>query len=192
MASVWVAERNDGKPASPHVGIVAPNRLETEAGVQMTALTDILRKARRAVVRQGISDQDADELVQEAFVKVAEYQRLHVVQSHEALLIKAAVNLSIDRQRRSVHMPLADGVELHEIADATPDPARIVEARARLRQVAAGLAALPERTRRILLKRRLENMSYAEIAVSEDMTVAAVEKQVARATLQLLNGMAQS
>ena len=158
----------------------------------MATLAEILNKARRAVMRQGISDQDADELVHEAFLKVDQYQRIHAVRSHEALLVKAAVNLSIDRQRRSRHMPLAHGAEIHEIADATPDPARIVEARARLRQVAAGLALLPERTRRILLKRRLENLSYAEIAAAEEMTAAAVEKLVARATLQLMDWMAQS
>jgi RNA polymerase sigma-70 factor (ECF subfamily) len=51
---------------------------------------------------------------------------------------------------------------------------------------------LAPRTRRILLKRRLDNMSYAEIAAAENMSVAAVEKHVARATLQLVNWMAQS
>ncbi|MBU1384659.1 MAG: RNA polymerase sigma factor [Alphaproteobacteria bacterium] len=158
----------------------------------MATLAEILKKARRAVMRQGISDQDADELVHEAYLKVDQYQQQHAVQSHEALLVRAAVNLSIDRQRRSRHMPLSDGAEIHQIVDAAPDPARIVEARARLRQAAAGLERLPERTRRILLKRRLENMSYAEIAASEDMSVAAVEKLVARATLQLMNWMAQS
>lgn len=158
----------------------------------MATLAEILKKARRAVVRQGISDQDADELVHEAYLKVDQYQRLHTVQSHEALLVRAAVNLSIDRQRRSRHMPLSDGAEIHELVDAAPDPARIVEARARLRQVAEGLALLPERTRRILLKRRLDNMSYGAIAASEEMTVAAVEKLVARATLQLMTWMAQS
>lgn len=152
----------------------------------MATLAEILGKARRAVVRQGIADQDADELVHEAFLKVEAYQRTHVVRSREALLIRAAVNLSIDRQRRSNHLPLADGATLHEIPDAAPDPVRIMEARARLRQVAVGLERLPERTRRVLLKRRLENMSYIDIAASEDMSVAAVEKLVARATLQLM------
>lgn len=158
----------------------------------MATLAEMLRKARRAVVRQGISDYDADELVHEAFLKVEHYQRAHTVRSQEALLVKAAVNLSIDRQRRNAHMAFSDGVALHEIADAGPDPAQIVEARARLRQVAEGLERLPERTRRVLLKRRLENMPYGEIAASEGMTVAAVEKLVARATLQLMDGMAQS
>ena len=47
----------------------------------MATLAEILSKARRAVVRQGISDQDADELVHEAFLKVDQYQRTHAVQS---------------------------------------------------------------------------------------------------------------
>jgi len=160
--------------------------------IKMATLAEILGKARRAVVRQGIPDQDADELVHEAFLKVDAYQRSHEVRSHEALLIRAAVNLSIDRQRRSNHLPLADGAILHEIPDAAPDPVRIMEARARLRQVAAGLERLPDRTRRVLLKRRLENMSYTDIAASEDMSVAAVEKLVARATLQLMAWVTQS
>lgn len=158
----------------------------------MATLADILKKARRAVVRQGIADQDADELVHDAYLKVEAYQREHVVRSQEALLVRAAVNLSIDRQRRAGRLPLAEGTVLYELPDEAPDPARIMEARARLRQVAAGLDRLPERTRRILLKRRLENMSYSEIAASEDMSVAAVEKLVARATLQLMNGMTSS
>jgi RNA polymerase sigma factor (sigma-70 family) len=154
----------------------------------MTTLADILRKARRAVIRQGIADHDADDLVHEAFLKVEQYQRAHEVRSQEALLVRAAVNLSIDRQRRRTRAPVADGAELHEVADTAPDPVRIMEARARLNEVAIALNQLSERTRRILLKRRLDNMSYAEIAQAENMTVAAVEKTVARATLQLMKG----
>lgn len=158
----------------------------------MATLAEILKKARRAVIRQGISDHDADELVHEAYLKVEQYQREHTVRSQEALLVRAAVNLSIDRRRRHGRLQIADGTELHEIADAAPDPARILEARAKLRQVTAGLDRLPERTRRILLMRRLDNMSYSDIASLENMSVAAVEKAIARATLQLMTWVAHS
>ena len=157
----------------------------------MPTLAEMLEKARRAVLRRGISEQDAEELVQDAFLKVEQYQRTHVARSQEALLISAAVNLSIDRQRRAARMGLSDIDDFQNIADATPGPAQIVEQQARLRHLAGGLDRLSERSRRILLKRRLENMSYAEIARSEDMSVAAVEKQVARATLMLMEWMAQ-
>jgi RNA polymerase sigma factor (sigma-70 family) len=158
----------------------------------MTTFAEILSKARRAVIRQGIPAQDADELVHDAFLKVEQYQRDHAVRSQEALLVRTAVNLSIDRRRRGARVGHPDPVELHEIADTTPDPARIVEARARLRDMTEALARLPIRARRILLKRRLDNLSYAEIAAAENMSVAAVEKVVARATLQLMTWMEPS
>ena len=47
----------------------------------MATLAEILKKARRAVIRQGIADHDADELVHEAFLKVEQYQRDHEVRS---------------------------------------------------------------------------------------------------------------
>ncbi|TGX54958.1 RNA polymerase sigma factor [Sphingomonas gei] len=157
----------------------------------MPSLAEMLARARRAVLRHGVSEEDADELVQDAFLKVEQYERTHAARSREALLVTAAVNLSIDRSRRRARSPFVDIDDFHAIADATPDPSQIVEQQARLRHAAEGLATLPERTRRILLKRRLEDMSYAEIAASEDMSVAAVEKQVARATLQLMKWMAE-
>ncbi len=156
----------------------------------MPTLAEMMAKARRAVLRQGISDQDADELVQDAFLKVEQYQQTTLGRSQEALLITAAVNLSIDRHRRNARAPFAHRDDLHDIADSTPGPAQIVEEQARLRHAARGLERLPERTRRILLSRRLDNMSYADIAKAEQMSVAAVEKQVARATLQLMDWMA--
>jgi len=157
----------------------------------MPSLAEMLARARRAVLRHGVSQEDADELVQDAFLKVEQYERTHAARSREALLVTAAVNLSIDRRRRRARSPFVEIDDFHAIADATPDPSQIVEQQARLRHAAEGLAQLPERTRRILLKRRLEDLSYAEIADSEGMSVAAVEKQVARATLQLMKWMAE-
>lgn len=155
----------------------------------MPSLADMLAKARRAVLRRGVSEEDADELVQDAFLKIEQYERGQAARSKEALLVTAAVNLSIDRARRRARAPFVDLDDIHSIADHTPDPSQIVEEQARLRHAAEGLAQLPERTRRILLKRRLDNLSFAEIAASEEMSVAAVEKQVARATLQLMQWM---
>ncbi len=155
----------------------------------MPRLAELLDKARRAVIRHGVADQDADELVHDAFLKVEQYQQMHPARVPEALLVKAAVNLSIDRHRRKARAPFIDVENLHNVADAMPDPAEIAEQRARLQHAAQGIDRLPARTRRILLKRRMEGMSYAEIAASEGMSVAAVEKQVARATLQLMKWM---
>ncbi len=156
----------------------------------MPSLAEMLAKTRRVVLRRGVSEEDADELVQEAFLKLEQYERAHVARSKEAVLVTAAVNLSIDRARRRARAPFVELDNVQAIADTMPDPAQIAEQRARLGHAAAGLERLSERTRRILLMRRLDDMSYAEIAAAENMTVAAVEKQVARATLQLMDWMA--
>lgn len=157
----------------------------------MSSLAEMLAKARRAVMRRGVPAEDADELVHDAFIKVAQYERAHVAESKEALLVTAAVNLSIDRARKRRRSPFAEHDDVEAVADGAPDPGQIVEERARLAHAANGLDRLPERTRRILLKRRLDNLPFAEIARSENMSVDAVEKQVARATLQLMKWMEQ-
>jgi DNA-directed RNA polymerase specialized sigma24 family protein len=68
-------------------------------------LADMLAKARRAVLRRGVPEQDADELVQEAFLRIERYERAQRARSREALLVTAAVNLSIDRHRRDARAP---------------------------------------------------------------------------------------
>lgn len=157
----------------------------------MSSLAEMLAKARRAVIRRGVTAEDADELVHDAFIKVEQYERAHAAESKEALLVTAAVNLSIDRARKKRRAPFAEHDDIEAVADGAPDPEQVVEERARLAHAARGLDQLPERTRRILLKRRLENLPFAKIARSENMSIAAVEKQVARATLQLVKWMEQ-
>ncbi|GAB5348259.1 RNA polymerase sigma factor [Alteriqipengyuania sp. 357] len=155
----------------------------------MTELPKLLAKARRAVLRRGVASEDADEIVHEAFLKLDAYERQHEVRSREAMLVSTAVNLSIDRQRRTARAPFVTQENIHLVSQNEPDPSEVAEARARLKHLSAGLATLPERSRRILLMRRLDNLSYAKIAEHEGMSVAAVEKQVARATLRLMEWM---
>lgn len=153
----------------------------------MTSFRTVLANARRAVLRKGAPVQDADDLVQEAFLRVARFEQAEKARSPDALLTTAAVNLSIDQARRRRLSPIVDQMETpYEAADMTPLPDEVLRSQERLRRLGDGLNALPERTRRILLSRRLDGRSFKEIAAMEGMSVAAVEKQVARATMELL------
>jgi RNA polymerase sigma factor (sigma-70 family) len=156
----------------------------------MRQLNEMLRHVQAVLRRRGVAEQDAEDLVHEAFLKVERYEQRHAVRSQEALLVKAAVNLSIDEERRERRAPFSAG-NVFSIADAAPDPEQVLQSQARLSHAAAGLARLPERTRRILLRRRLDGANYATIAKEEGMSIPAVEKQVARATLEMMNWMEQ-
>ncbi|MDC7684535.1 sigma-70 family RNA polymerase sigma factor [Asticcacaulis sp. BYS171W] len=156
----------------------------------MAGLPQMLDKARRAILRKGVAVQDADDLVQEAFLRVEAFERTQTVKSPEALLIRTAVNLSFDMARRRKVAPFVDmGDDAGTARDHTPLPDEILRGQERLQRAAQGLERLPEKTRRILLSRRLDGKSFKEIAAAEGMTVAAVEKQVARATLELTKWM---
>lgn len=156
----------------------------------MTTLSDMLRKARAAVLRRGVPYDEADDLVQEAFLRLEGYERANAVRSREALLVSTAVNLTIDRVRRRERSPFDEVTrDLEAVPAATAGPDEILSARVRLKRLEEGIAQLPERTRRILLSRRIDGTDYRRIAEAENMTVAAVEKQVARATLSLMKWM---
>ena len=158
----------------------------------MNQLGEMLRRVQSTLRRRGVAEQDAEDLVQEAFLKVERYERQHAIWSQEALLVKTAVNLSIDQARRQVRAPFAGTTNVFAIADATPDPEQSLHSRERLQRAAAGLERLSEKTRRILLRRRLDGMSYAINAQEEGMSIAAIEKQVARATMEMMQWMEQS
>lgn len=134
--------------------------------------------------------EDAEDAVQEAFLRVHQYEQNHQIRSEEGILVTVATNVSIDQLRRRQLAPFERRQRnLTEIFDSAPGPYEILYAKVRLQRAYEGLQHLNERTRRILLARRLDNISVAEIAKREGMTVAAVEKQIARATLKLMTWM---
>ena len=156
----------------------------------MSNIADMLKKVRAVVRRRGASRDEADDIVQEAFARLAAYSRAHELRSQEAFLVSAAVNIGRDQARRNRRAPFDAGeVDFDVIADAAPQPDEVVRARERLRRAAAGLEQLNPRTRRILLAQRLDGIALPELARREGLSVAAVEKQVARAVLFLVKWM---
>jgi DNA-directed RNA polymerase specialized sigma24 family protein len=95
-----------------------------------------------------------------------------------------------DRARRARVAPFENvSLDLELVADGSPQPDEIVQGRERLRRAQTGLDRLDEVSRRCLLARRIDELSFGEIAAREGMTVAAVEKRVARAVLFLVRWM---
>ena len=102
-------------------------------------------------------------------------------------LLRVARNLAIDRQRAQAREPqpeTLDGLE-NELDDPIADPARIADARQRLRQLAGCIAELPPRCREVFVLQRFEGASQQEIAARLGISVKMVEAHLARAMLQL-------
>lgn len=145
----------------------------------------VFAKVKAALMRRGRSEHDAEDLVQEAWVRLAQYEHGKPVVQPEAFLMRTALNLSIDthrlRQSRGTDVVLEDVV----LIDATPSAEATLLARERLQRLSDGLGRLPERTRGFFLAHRIEGKSYTEIAREHNLSVTAVEQHIAKAMLRL-------
>lgn len=157
----------------------------------MNHFVGMLRKVRAVVMRGGVEQQDADDVVHEAFVRLESYARKHEVRSREAFLVTTATNLGRDQARRRARAPIAEGFDILGIVDTTPTPEDQLFLRERLRRVSSGLRRLNPQTRRCLLAQRIDGMTASQIAERENLSVAAVEKRIARALLFLTEWMGE-
>jgi len=146
-------------------------------------------RVKGALLRRGRTEHDADDLLQEAWVRLASYERERPVEKPEAFLMQVALNLSIDshrtRQTRGEEVMLEDVV----LVDVTPSAEAVLLARERTARLSVCLGRLPDKTRDILLAHRIEGLTYAEIAQRHNLSVSTVEQHVAKAMLRLTSWM---
>jgi RNA polymerase sigma factor (sigma-70 family) len=151
--------------------------------------TSVFSRVKAALRRRGRSEHDAEDLVQEAFVRLACYEREQVVQKPEAFLMRTALNLSIDAYRarasRGEEVLLEDVV----IVDTAPGTEEVLLSRERLGRLSECMARMNEKTRAIFVAHRLEGLSYQEIGRLHGMSISGVEKHVAKAVLLITGGM---
>lgn len=146
----------------------------------------VFRKVRAIVRRRGVASQDVDDIVQEAFARLEAYTRKQELRSQEAFLVTTAMNVSRDQARRRDRSPVrVANLDLEAIRDAAPQPEDRLVIQERLRRLNSGLARLDPKTRRCLLAQRVDGLTFPQIAARENLSVAAVEKRVARAVMFL-------
>jgi RNA polymerase sigma factor (sigma-70 family) len=150
----------------------------------------VFARVRSALMRRGRSSHDADDLVQEAWVRLAIYEQNQVVERPDAFLMRIAQNLSVDAHRLSVSHGEEVAVEDVVLIDVAPSIDDVVLAKERMARLTICLRRLSPKTRDIFLSYRLEAMTYQEIAARHGLSVSTVEKHVARAMMQLADWMA--
>ena len=151
-------------------------------------LPEVFARIRSALKRRGAT-QDADDYIQEAWARLARYEREKVVLEPEAFLMKTAINLSIDAHRsRVVH---GEQVVLDEVilVDDSPPVESIVLNRERMVRLEQCLARLGDKPRDMFMAHRLDGKTYREIADQHGLSISTVEKHIAKATMQLITWM---
>ena len=166
----------EGAPDEAKANETAPTPLEPRAATLRTALA-------RFFSSRGVPVDDVDDLVQDVFLRVVRQIEPAAIDNVEAYAFTAATSVLADRYRRrgarhaNAHVTFLP--ERHGGEEVGPD--RILEGRQALRATTRALLELPERTRRCFVLRRLEGLSFSEIAVRLGISVSSAEKDMQRA-----------
>lgn len=148
----------------------------------------------RVCRRRGRSHEDAEDLIQEALLRLEEYCRgaqVREVRNKEAFLVRTVTNLAINQHHRErilsySNESVEDIAESHQLLDPNPGPDRILAAEQLLKEVQDTLDAVSTRTREIYFAHRA-GYRYDEIAAAYKISEKTVEKHIARAVLLLMN-----
>ena len=135
--------------------------------------------------------EDARDLTQEVFARFIRSRHADGCESPKALLYEIAANLIIDRSRRrkshrtEQHQPYEDD----ETEGIGLDPSCVIDGERRLREVEAVILSLPSKCREVFVLSRFEGLSYPDIAVRLNISVATVQKHISKALLRLRQGV---
>lgn len=144
-----------------------------------------LKAIIRQVTRRGHDRTEAEDFVQSAYVRMLERKQSIEIENERAYVTRAAINIALNgRRQRTAHISI-EGYGGDWVAGEEGDPLQdeVLIARQRLSRVSDGLAHLPERTRAIFLRHRLDGRKYREIAEEFGISVSAVEKHIAKAMM---------
>lgn len=145
----------------------------------------------RYFTRRTGSQPDSEELVQDLFVRLLRRPGLMTLESVDGYVFEAAANLLRDKVRRERTRPGLNAVELDRInlADDLPGAEDVVGGRQNLQRIQVALKSLSPRARTIVILRRFEDMSHAQIAARLNISVSAVEKHLVRAMAVLRDAL---
>jgi RNA polymerase sigma factor (sigma-70 family) len=137
----------------------------------------------RHMLGQG-ARRDAEDVLQEVFASayramLGDTRPINV----RPWLYRIARNRCLNHLRRDP-MPSIEGMEL-TVVDERIGTEETVHQRAEVRQLLADIQALPETQRTAILLREIDDLSYEQIAMAMDNTVAAVKSLLVRARVGL-------
>ncbi len=141
---------------------------------------EFMRFLRRRVSGGAVA---AEDVAQEAYIRVLQYEGSRTIRSPYYLLLRVAMNVMKDlhraeRVRRSNRHQWLGGLNL---ASESPDPERAAVHAEELDLVLAAIEELTPRCREVFLLHRLSHSAYPQIARDFGISVKMVEKHISTA-----------
>jgi RNA polymerase sigma factor (sigma-70 family) len=126
---------------------------------------------------------DAEDVAQEAFVRLVTSTRIDSEVHAKAFLFRVARNLATDELRRQRLRSRADMVETAALltsATEPPPPEEFWQILGRLEVLEGSVAALPHRCREVFMLHKFEGLSHRDIASRLEISINAIEAHIVR------------
>ena len=137
----------------------------------------------RFLTRKLGSLEDAQEVAQEALLRVHQLENADQIDNTRAFLFQVAANMATDQlRRRSLQKRYLES-EADRAADfgGEPDfatPEKVVAAREQIARIYHAMDTMPLKSRQALMLHRVRGLSYTEIAHEMGVSVSSVEKYI--------------
>ncbi|HHM21957.1 MAG TPA: RNA polymerase sigma factor [Bacteroidetes bacterium] len=137
------------------------------------------RHVRNFLCYKGAGTEEAEDLMQEAFLRLWRECQNVPAEKAKAFLFRVANNLFLDAKKheqvilrfQNSQRPNHDG----------EDPQFLLETRELRQRLEKAIAQLPEKQRIVFLLNRIDKLTYAQIADRLDLSVKAIEKRMSQA-----------
>jgi RNA polymerase sigma factor (sigma-70 family) len=143
---------------------------------------------RRYLRRFGLRAEDIEDIVQETFIRAFAAEGTQKIRFPKAFLFRIARNLALN-ERMKLSNTSTDALEDLPDQSVIEDVGQIsvdedMYARRQIQLLAQAVAELPPQCSRVFLLRKVQGLSYKQIAERLDISVSTVEKHVALGLLR--------
>jgi RNA polymerase sigma factor (sigma-70 family) len=143
-------------------------------------------------VRRSLGAQDAEDVVQDAFVRLAAVTDTSPpVRDPNAFLYTVTRNLVRDRGRAAAVRAAVSGEFDEGVLCTEPDAVRVIAGRQQLVLLERALAELPPKRRAALVLRRFDGLSHTAIGEMLGLSVSSVEKHIRAALVHCRRRLAE-
>lgn len=125
---------------------------------------------------------DVDDVVQESYLRIWQARAAQPIASAKAYLFTVARHLALNLMRRERRSPLefSGDIAAFGALEDRPGVADVLSEQEKIDLLTDALAALPARTRAIILLHKFEGLTQSEVGARLGLSVKAVEHQIAR------------
>jgi RNA polymerase sigma-70 factor (ECF subfamily) len=149
----------------------------------------------RSWLRSAFPTIDVDDVVQEAYCRIATLDGVSHIDDPRQYLFRTARNIVLEQLRRDRIVSIDAASGLAEMDEATEgehgNPERVTSDRRMLARVEQLIATLPERGRQVFRMRKIEGLSQRDISSQLGISESIVENEVSRSLDRIVRALTQ-